>query len=101
MGAAFNDASLALVNDEGTSLITDIDTALADCETLKSERGNRLTETLFTASSLSINVKNFTANSARSLADAIKSLGDNDMHWAFLAFVGSSDEINPIKELFV
>jgi hypothetical protein len=101
LNAAFNDASLALVKNEGTSLITDIDSVLTECETLKSDRDNRLAKTLFIASNLSIEAKSFTANSARSLADAVKSLGDNNMHWAFCAFVGSSDEVQPIKELFV
>jgi len=40
------------------------------------------------------------ASSARSLADSIKRLGDNNKHWAFMLFVGSDNELTLVKELF-
>lgn len=98
---AFNDASLALVNDEGTSLITSIDDALSELTVLKSNRDERLTNTKFAGQSLDIKMANFTGNNASGLANSIKQLGDNNMHWVFLVFVGSSNEIKPIKELFI
>lgn len=96
---AFNDKSLALVSGESTNLITDIDTALNDTAQLKAQRDQRLTNTLFVAAS-HLTVTNSNAQSARALAQQIETLGNNDTHWAYCAFVGSSENINTLKELF-
>jgi hypothetical protein len=96
---AFNDSSLALVADEGRQLITDIDSELTNLATLKSQRDQRLTNATFEAGN-NLTVNNFNANSATSLAQQIKSLGNNDKHWAYCCFVGSSEQLKPIKELF-
>jgi len=101
LAAAYHDASLALVDDEGKSLVTDIDSALSELTTLKADRHSRLTETVFTPAGLNIDVVSLNAGSARSLADSIKSLGDNNMHWVYCAFVGSEEELKPVKELFL
>lgn len=99
LAAAFNDKSLALVSDEGINLITDINTALNETAQLKAQRDQRLTNSLFvTAGGLTIT--NSSAQSARALAQQIQTLGNNDKHWAYCAFVGSSENINTIKELF-
>ena len=96
---AFNDKSLALVNDEGANLITDIDTALAHMAQLKAKRDQRLTNSLFVTCD-NLTVTNSNAQSARGLAQLIQTLGNNDKHWAYCAFVGSSENIKTIKELF-
>lgn len=99
LAKAFNDSSLALVADEGRHLITDIDSELTNLATLKSQRDQRLTNTLFeTTANLTVNDLN--ASSATSLSQQIKSLGNNDKHWAYCCFVGSTEQIKPIKELF-
>ena len=99
LAAAFNDKSLALVSDEGINLITDINTALSEAAQLKTQRDQRLTNTLFIAGA-NLTVINSNAQSARALAQHIATLGNNDKHWAYCAFVGSSENINTIKELF-
>lgn len=101
LATAFNDASLALVSDESKNHVTGIDGAMAELTMLKAERDSRLTRTLFPAAGLDIEAVSFNTSSARSLADSIKSLGDNNMHWAYFAFVGSNDELQPVKELFL
>ena len=98
---AFNDASQALIANEGTTLISDIDISLAELIGLKLSRDNRLTQTSFEGTALDIETMYFTANSASNLAGQIKALGDNNKHWAYLFFVGSADEIKPLKELFL
>lgn len=96
---AFNDSSLVLVADEGRLLITDIDSELTNLATLKSQREQRLTNTTFeTTANLTVN--NYNAKSATSLAQQLKSLGNNDTHWAYCCFVGSTEQLKPIKELF-
>lgn len=99
LAAAFNDKSLLLVSDEGVNLITDINTALTETAQLKAQRDQRLTNTSFTAAA-NLTVTNSNAQSARALAQQIQTLGNNDKHWAYCAFVGSSENINTIKELF-
>jgi hypothetical protein len=96
---AFSDKSLALVNGEGANLITDIDTALVHTAQLKAKRDQRLTNSLFVTCD-NLKVTNSNAQSARGLAQQIETLGNNDKHWAYCAFVGSSDNIKTIKELF-
>ncbi|MBB1384357.1 hypothetical protein H5119_02125 [Pseudoalteromonas sp. SG45-5] len=96
---AFSDKSLALVNDEGANLITDIDTALALTAQLKAKRDQRLTNSLFLTCD-NLTVTNSNAQSARGLAQQIETLGNNDKHWAYCVFVGSSENIKTIKELF-
>jgi len=96
---AFNDKSLALVADEGRQLITDIDSELSSLVTLKAQREQRLTNTTFEVGT-NLTVNNFNANSGASLAQQIKSLGNNDKHWAYCCFVGSTEQLKPIKELF-
>tara|TARA_B100001059_G_C17780239_1_gene553711 strand:- start:220 stop:918 length:699 start_codon:yes stop_codon:yes gene_type:complete len=99
LAKAFIDKSLALVSNEGINLITDINTALNETVQLKTQRDHRLTNTLFTATA-NLTVTNSNAQSARALAQQIQTLGNNDKHWAYCAFVGSSENINTIKELF-
>ena len=99
LAKAFNDKSLALVNDEGINLITDINTALTETAQLKVQRDLRLTNKLFTATA-NLTVTNSNTQSARALAQQIQILGNNDKHWAYCVFVGSSENINTIKELF-
>lgn len=100
LNTAFNDSSKSLLLDEGTALVTDIDTAMDELKTLKINRDTRIAQTQFVAASLPIETTVITASSARSLADSIKRLGDNNMHWAFMFFVGSDSEIKLVKELF-
>ncbi|WP_409423266.1 MULTISPECIES: hypothetical protein [unclassified Pseudoalteromonas] len=99
LAKAFNDKSLALVSNEGINLITDINTALNETAQLKAQRDQRLTNTLFRATA-NLTVTSSNAQSARALAQQIQTLGNNDKHWAYCAFVGSSENINTIKELF-
>ena len=99
LAKAFNDKSLALVSNEGINLITDINTALNETAQLKVQRDQRLTNTLFTAAN-NLTVTNSSAKSARALAQQIHTLGNNDKHWAYCVFVGSSENIKTIKELF-
>ena len=98
---AFNDASLSLVSDESKAAISDIDAALSECQSLKANRDARLTEKQFVEVSTNVKAKSFNANSARGLAHSIKTLGDNSLHWAYVVFVGSNDQLKPIKELFL
>lgn len=100
LNTAFNAASKSLLLNEGTALVTDIDTAMGELKTLKSSRDARIAQTKFTAASLPIETTVINASSARSLADSIKRLGDNNKHWAFMLFVGSDSELKLVKELF-
>jgi len=100
LSTAFNDASKSLLLNEGTSLVTDIDTAIGELKTLKAARDIRIGQSDFVAASLPFETIMINANSARSLADNIRQLGDNNMHWAFMFFVGSENEIKLVKELF-
>ena len=100
LNAAFNDTSKSLLLDEGTALVTDIDTAMSQLKTLKADRDLRIGQTDFVAASLPIETMVINASSAKGLADNIKRLGDNNMHWAFIFFVGSDSEITLVKELF-
>ncbi len=93
--------SLAQVNDEGQGLISDIDSALAECKQLKSERDVRLDMAVFNPINTGLNCINISANTAKGLADKLQGLGDDKAYWAFCAFVGSSSELEPIKELFL
>jgi len=93
--------SLAQVNSLGQGLISDIDSALAECKQLKNLRNTRLTATEFTPINAGLNCINISANSAKGLADKLQGLGDDKAYWAFCAFVGSSSELEPIKELFL
>lgn len=100
LNTAFNDASKSMLLHEGTALVTDIDTAMGELKTLKSNRDTRIAQTNFVAASLPLETTVIAASSARSLADSIKRLGDNNKHWAFMFFVGSDSEIKLVKELF-
>lgn len=100
LNTAFDDASKSLLLGEGTALVTDIDTAMGELKTLKSNRDTRIAQTDFAAASLPIEVTVIIANSARGLGDSIKRLGDNNKHWAFMFFVGRDSEIKLVKELF-
>ncbi|MDO6426246.1 hypothetical protein Q4489_04440 [Thalassotalea sp. 1_MG-2023] len=97
---AYNDASLALVESESQNVITTLDNAITEAETLKAERDIRLAQTKFNAVSTSIKTQSITANSARGLANAIKKIGNNQMHWAYIVYTGSTSELQPITELF-
>lgn len=101
LNTAFNDVSKSLLLGEGTALVTDIDTAMSQLKTLKADRDARIAQTDFVSTSLPIETIVISASNARALADSIKSLGDNNMHWAFIFFVGSDSEITLVKELFV
>lgn len=100
LSTAFNDASNSQLLDEGTALVTDIDTAMGELKTLKSSRDTRIAQTDFIAANLPLETTVIAASSARGLADSIKRLGDNNMHWAFMFFVGNDSEIKLVKELF-
>ena len=93
--------SLAQVNTLGQGLIGDIDSALAECQQLKSERDARLGMTVFNPIKTGLNCINISANTAKGLADKLQGLGDDKAYWVFCAFVGSSSELEPIKELFL
>jgi len=93
--------SLVQVNDQGKALISDIDSALAECKQLKGLRDTRLTATEFIPINTGLNCISISANSAKGLADKLQGLGDDNAYWAFCAFVGSSSELEPIKELFL
>ncbi|EDM67058.1 hypothetical protein PE36_08506 [Moritella sp. PE36] len=93
--------SLAQVNDQGQGLIGDIDSALAECQQLKSERDARLGMAVFNTINSGLNCINISANTAKGLADKLQGLGDDKAYWAFCAFVGNSSELEPIKELFL
>ena len=93
--------SLAEVNTEGQDLISDIDSALTECQQLKSQRDGRLAMTVFNPMNTGLNCISISANTAKGLADKLQSLGDGMAYWAFCAFVGSSSELEPIKELFL
>jgi len=93
--------SLVQVNDQGKALISDIDSALAECKQLKNLRDMRLTATEFTPINTGLNCISISANSAKGLADKLQGLGDDKAYWAFCAFVGSSSELEPVKEVFL
>ena len=99
LAKAFHDQSLAMVTKEGLNLIADINTALNETAQLKAQRDQRLTNSLFVAAG-GLTVTNSNAQSARALAQQIQTLGNNNKHWAYCAFVGSTEDINTIKELF-
>ncbi|QFI37613.1 hypothetical protein FR932_07030 [Moritella marina ATCC 15381] len=94
-------ASLAQVNDQGQALISDVDSALAECKQLKGLRDARLTATEFNSTNTGLNCMSISANTAKGLADKLQGLGDDKAYWAFCAFVGNSSELEPIKELFL
>ncbi|QUM84461.1 hypothetical protein [Moritella sp. 28] len=93
--------SLAQVNTQGQALISDVDTALAECKQLKGLRDARLTATEFSPINTGLNCTSISANSAKGLADKLQGLGDDKAYWAFCAFVGSSSELEPVKEVFL
>jgi len=93
--------SLALVNDQGQALISDIDSALAECKQLKGQRNARLTGAEFNPTNTGLNCISISANTAKGLADKLQGLGDDKAYWAFCAFVGNSSELEPIKEVFL
>jgi|GEM_PF-1167165 len=93
--------SLAQVNSLGQGLISDIDSALAECKQLKGLRDTRLTATEFSIINTGLNCISISANSAKGLADKLQGLGDDKAYWAFCAFVGSSSELEPVKGLFL
>ena len=93
--------SLAQVNTQGQALISDVDTALAECKQLKSLRDVRLTVTQFTPVNTGLNCTSISANSAKGLADKLQGLGDDKAYWAFCVFVGSSHELEPVKDVFL
>jgi len=93
--------SLAQVNTQGQALISDVDTALAECKQLKGLRDTRLMATEFNPINTGLNCTSISANSAKGLADKLQGLGDDKGYWAFCAFVGSSSELEPIKDVFL
>ncbi|WP_018692529.1 hypothetical protein [Algicola sagamiensis] len=98
--AAYHDASLALVMDEGKSLITNIDDELAQLKAKKAARDERITQTQFEAFTLSANHFHHSANSAKGLAQHLQGLGDANQHWVYQLFVGDTQSLKPIQELF-
>ncbi|WP_075499562.1 hypothetical protein [Moritella viscosa] len=97
----YHTTSLALVKTQGQALISDIDSALAECKQLKGLRDVRLTETEFNPVNTGLNCISISANSAKGLADKLQGLGDDKAYWAFCAFVGSSHELEPVKDVFL
>ena len=98
---AYADKSKALLTADGTNLVTTITNALTEVISLKAERDNRLSQTSFSGQALKLIVKEFSATNAANLANNIKTLGNNDLHWAYVVFVGSSSELTVLKELFL
>jgi len=98
---AYVDKSKALLAIDGTSLITTIADALTEVTSLKAERDTRLSQTSFNGQALNLEVKEFSASNAANLAFNIKALGNNDLHWAYVVFVGSESELTALKELFL
>ena len=93
--------SLAQVNALEKTLVTDIDSAVEECKQLKSLRDARLTATEFNPINTGLNCISISANTAKGLADKLQGLGDDKAYWAFCALVGSSSELEPMKELFL
>ena len=93
--------SLSQANALGQALVTDIDSAVAECKQLKSLRNARLTATEFNPINTGLNCINISANTAKGLADKLQGIGDDKAYWVFCAFVGSSSELEPMKELFL
>ena len=97
---AYQDVSISLIDQEGKNIVSNIESAFSELETLKTERDSRLSEAVFLPTNLPINVVNFNAESARGLASKIKRLGDNNQHWAFMFFVGNDNELKLMREMF-
>ena len=93
--------SLAQVNILGQALVTDIDSAVEECKQLKILRNARLTATEFNPINTGLNCISISANTAKGLADKLQGLGDDKAYWAFCALVGTSSELEPMKELFL
>ena len=98
---AYADKSKALLANDGTSLVTTIDDALSELTSLKTARDSRINQTSFVAENLNLKLKEFSATNAANLASKVKTLGNNDLHWAYVIFVGSTSELTVIKELFL
>lgn len=93
--------SLALANALGQALVTDINSALAECKQLQNLRDTRLTAAEFNPISTGLNCTSISANTAKGLADKLQGIGDDKTYWAFCVFVGNSSELEPMKELFL
>ena len=97
----YHATSLALVNDQGQSLISDIDSAMNECQALKRKRDARLAKAVFNPINTGLNCINISANTSKGLADKLQGIGDDKAYWAFCAFVGSTDELQPMKDVFL
>jgi hypothetical protein len=101
LSQAYVDKSKALLTADGTGLITTIEDALTEVTSLKAERGNRISQTSFNGQVLNLLMKELSASNTAKLASNIKTLGNNEMHWAYVVFVGTETELIAIKELFL
>jgi len=97
----YHATSLALVNDQGQSLVSDIDSAMTECQQLKRKRDARLAKAVFSPINTGLNCINISANTSKGLADKLQGIGDDKAYWAFCAFVGSTDELQSIKDVFL
>lgn len=88
---------LEQVREQGESLISTIDDALTDAQTLKSDRDKRLHATPL--SSVAITKHSINAATANALANELVKIGNNSEHWAFAVFVGEQSMINKINEV--
>ncbi|WP_299002302.1 hypothetical protein [uncultured Shewanella sp.] len=95
----YHDMGLSQVNDVGKNLISDIDGALAELESLKTARDERLTQFTFTPLNHGVNVEQLSAASARGLAEQIKARGDNNPHWVQCLFVGDENELSQLMSV--
>jgi len=97
----YHAASLALVNDQGQELISDIDSAMTECQALKRKRDAHLAKAVFNPINTGLNCMKINANTSKGLADKLQGIGDDKAYWAFCAFVGSTDELEPMKDVFL
>lgn len=97
---AYYDNSRSLLLDEGKMFTGSIDDELAALEQLKAVRDERLSNTLFKSGQHGLNTAYFSASNAQQLASNVAQLGDSNRAWAFVAFVGESDALQVVRELF-
>ena len=97
----YHATSLALVNDQGQGLVSDIDSAMTECQALKRKRDARLAKAVFNPINTGLNCINISANTSKGLADKLQGIGDDKAYWAFCAFVGSTHELEPMKDVFL
>jgi len=97
----YHATSLALVKTQGQGLVSGIDSAMTECQQLKRKRDARLAKAVFNPINTGLNCINISANTNKGLADKLQGIGDDKGYWAFCAFVGSTGELQPIKDVFL